>query len=76
MKNVRIPAENICFKIIRKSLISLVVLCFCFRILLSKVVVNLDVFLPIEESSVASFCESRALIPRKFMTEQGIRVPN
>ena len=48
-------------------------LCFYFRILPSKIV-NLDIFLPIEEFSVASFCESCALIPRKYMVEQRIRV--
>ena len=48
---------------------------FYFRILPSKIV-NHDVFLPIEEFPVASFCKSPALIPRKYMVEQGIRVSN
>ena len=32
--------------------------------------------LAIEEFLVTSFCKSRALIPRKYMVEQGIRVSN
>ena len=53
-------------KTIRKSYISLVALLyFYFKFLPSKIV-NLDVFLPIKEFSVA-----RALIPRKYMVEQG-----
>ena len=46
---------------------------FYFRILPSNIV-NHDVFLLIEEFPVASFCKSRALIPRKHRVEQGIRV--
>ena len=50
-------------------------LCFYFRILPSKIV-NHEVFYPIEEFPVANFCRSRALIPRKYMVEQGIRLLN
>ena len=64
------------FKKIRKSQISLVAFpYFYFRILPSKVV-DLDVFLPIEDIPVASFCKSSAFICRKYMTEQFIRVSN
>ena len=48
---------------------------FYFRILPSNIV-NHDVFLLIGEFPVASFCKSRALIPRKYMAEQSIRVSN
>ena len=37
---------------------------------------NFDVFLPREEFPVASFCKSRAFIPRRFIVEQSIRVSN
>ena len=60
----------------RKSKISLVALLyFYFRTLPSKIV-NHDVFLPVEEFSVASFCKNCALIPRKYMIEKSIRVSN
>ena len=55
--------------------IGVALLCFYFRILPSKIV-NHEVFLPIEEFPVANFCKSRALIPRKYMVEQGIRILN
>ena len=55
--------------------IGVALLCFYFRILPSKIV-NHEVLLPIEEFPVANFCKSRALIPRKYMVEQGIRVLN
>ena len=48
---------------------------FYFRILPSKIV-NHDVFLPIEEFPVASFCKCRTLIPGNYMVEQGIRLSN
>ena len=50
-------------------------LCFYFRILPSKIV-NHEGFLPIEEFPVANVCKSHALIPKKYMVEQGIRVFN
>ena len=53
--------------------IGVALLCFYFRILPSKIV-NHEVFLPIEEFPVANFCKSRALIPRKYMVDQGIKV--
>ena len=46
---------------------------FLFRILPS-IIVNLELFLSMQNISVDSFCECRALIPRKHLTEQGIRV--
>ena len=55
--------------------IGFALLCFYFRSLPSKIV-NHEVFLPIEEFPVANFCKSRALIPRKYMVEQGIRILN
>ena len=58
----------------QKSWIFLVAfLYFYFRIIPSKIA-NHEVFLPIEELSVARFCKSRALSTRKYMVEQGIRV--
>ena len=46
---------------------------FLFRILPS-IIVNLEVFLSMQNISVDSFCECRGLIPRKYLTEQSIRV--
>ena len=46
---------------------------FLFRILTS-IIVNLELFLSMQNISVDSFCECRALIPRKYLTEQGTRV--
>lgn len=45
-----------------------------FRILHSQIV-NFDGVLPLEEF-VASFCKSRAPIPRKYMFEQDTKVSN
>ena len=70
VKSVRTPPENISLDKVLK-LHSYVF----FRILHSKIV-NYEVFLPIEEFPVANFCKIRALIPRKYMVEQGIRVLN
>ena len=55
--------------------IGVALLCFYFRILPSKIV-NREVFLSIEEFPVANFCKSRALISRKYMVEQVIKVLN
>ena len=55
--------------------IEVALLCFYFRILPSKIV-NHEVLLPIEEFQVSNFCKSCALIPRKYMVEQGQRVLN
>ena len=62
-------------KYLTEQYIGVALLCFYFRILPSKIV-NHEVFLPIEGFPEARFCESRALIPRKYMVEQGIRVLN
>ena len=53
-----------------------VALLYCYMKILPLKIVNHEAFLPIEEFTVANFCESRALIPRKYMVEQGIRVLN
>ena len=62
-------------KYLTEQYIGVALLCFYFRILPSKIV-NHEVLLPIEEFPVANFCKSRAIIPRKYMVEQGIRVLN
>ena len=62
-------------KYLTEQYIGVALLCFYFRILPSKIV-NHEVLLPIEEFRVANFGKSRAIIPRKYMVEQGIRVLN
>ena len=48
---------------------------FHIRILLSKVASN-EVFFTYRRISGGWFCKSHALIPRKYMVEQDIRVSN
>ena len=55
--------------------IGVALLYFYFRILPPKIV-NHEVLLPIEEFPLANFGKSRAVIPRKYMVEQGIRILN
>ena len=53
-----------------------VALLYCYIKILPSKIVNHEAFLPIGEFPVANFCKSRALIPRKYMVEQGIRILN